>query len=95
MTYFQSDCHLYLLNNEDNKNLIKSLVDVLILPSYAKFIFSIPISVKRNLIKIVYSYLKYSDYLMNIQQIERFNTFLRAFNSNDEIEKNYMIIGIC
>lgn len=93
MIYFQSDCYIYLLNNDDNKSLIRSFVDILILPPYAKFIFSIPISIKRNLIKLVYTYLKYSDYMMNIEQMERFNTFLKAFYSNDEIEKNYLIQG--
>ena len=29
--------------------------------------------------------------MMNVEQLERFNIFLKAFHSNDEIEKNYII----
>ena len=71
--------------------MIRSLVNILILPPYAKFIFSIPISIKENLIKFVLNYLKYSNFTLNIEQIEKFNRFVRAFYSNDEIEKNYLI----
>jgi hypothetical protein len=55
ITFFQSE-GMILLNN-DQRNQIKILTDILIYPSYAKFIFSISDEIKEKILDMIYYYL--------------------------------------
>jgi hypothetical protein len=91
IAYFKSDCFKYLLINNDNRALIKSLVEIVVLPPYAKFIFSISDTIKNSLTDFIFYYIKNSRQNVEISTIQKFNTFLKAFYINNDISEEKMI----
>lgn len=73
--------------NQDYKNIIKSLVDIILLPPFAKFIFSLSDQIKDTILDLIYSYLNNNSNNMLSGQIsnlieEKLISFLKSNYSN-------------
>jgi hypothetical protein len=92
--YFQSDLFGILLLNQTYRSSLKSLVDTVILPPYAKYIFSLSENVKEKICDFVYFYLKNSSSEEPVVEYEKLNGFLKAFYCNSEVMNNKIMQGI-
>jgi hypothetical protein len=79
INFFKSEA-MVLLNN-DQKNQIKILIDILIYPSYAKFIFNISDDFKERVLDMIYYFLTVHNGLEGNMDIKIFN-FLRVYYVN-------------
>jgi hypothetical protein len=79
ISFFRSEA--IVVTNIEQKNQIKLLVDILILPAYAKFIFSISDEIKEKILDLLYYYMT-----MNISPPDlKIFQFLKIYyvNTND------------
>ena len=72
---------------------MKSLVDTVILPPYAKYIFSLSENVKDKIQDFVYFYLKNSSSEEPVLDYEKLNGFLKAFYCNSEAMNSKIMQG--
>lgn len=91
--YFQSDLFGILLLNQNYRSSLKSLVDTVILPPYAKYIFSLSENVKDKIQDFVYFYLKNSSSEEPVLDYEKLNGFLKAFYCNSEAMNSKIMQG--
>jgi hypothetical protein len=95
--YFKCECFHSLLKNEDNIILIQSLVDLVILPSYAKFIFNLSMNVKHHLLDFIYEYAQNSFNNVNLNR-ERLFLFAKCFYSDEQchykIDRIFNILNV-
>lgn len=91
--YFQSDLFGMLLLNQTYRSSLKSLVDTVIIPPYAKYIFSLSENVKEKIQDFVYFYLKNSSCEEPVIDYGKLNGFLKAFYSNSDAMNSKIMQG--
>jgi hypothetical protein len=82
ITFFNSESILFA--NSEQKNQIRAIIDILILPSYAKFVFNLDDRVKDKILDLIYAYVTLET--NSIVDLKLYN-FLKSYYVNNNSEK--------
>jgi hypothetical protein len=94
ISYFQTDLFGVLLLNQTHRASLKSLVDTVILPPYAKYIFALSDLIKQKIGDLIFFYLKNTLCEEPIIDYDKLNSFLKAFYSNNDIINSQIMQGM-
>jgi hypothetical protein len=73
-----------LFANQEQKNQLRAIIDIVILPSYAKFIFTIDNRVKDKILDLIYAYVTHET---NPMIDLKLHNFLKSYYINNNTDK--------